>query len=163
MNKNIDYLLTRGPSMVIENIGKIQNKIAKVIDDTLNVDMSNLCSDSALTPAADFYEEDNVYHIDIDIPGVDAEEVELTCHANKLVVTGARKSTCDAEMPGSRDYITQEVSYGTFAREFEFPAEVNENKIKAIYANGILSIKVPRRESATKVKKIKIETVKETQ
>jgi HSP20 family protein len=169
MHKNIDYLLARGPMVVLDNINKIQNKVVKVIDDTLNIDLKKFCVLTDIMPAADFYEKDNNYIIDIDLPGVDIKHADINLHGDKLTVSGERKGTVkpkkavEVEESAAEEteddgitYFEQDISYGSFQRVFIMPSEVDDSRIKATYKNGVLTIKVPKAKES-KLKKIKIE------
>ena len=152
--------------VVLDNISKIQNKVVQILDDTLNIDLSGMCSDADIIPDADFCDKDKKFVIDIDLPGVDIKDVEITYHADKLTVKGSRKGAEPAaktDTEGESDiseekYICQEISYGTFERSFDLPAEIDETHAKATYKNGVLSIAIPKtKPSESKLKKIKIE------
>jgi HSP20 family protein len=162
MQKNIDYLLTKGPMMVLKNINKIQNKVVKMLDDTLNLDLKGCSRHAGFIPLADFCEKGANYLIDIDLPGVDIKEVEITFKGNELTVSGQREC-CAEEVPEGEECaedvccIEQEICYGNFERAFCMPSEVEEGKIKASYKDGVLSIIVPKTKES-KAKKVKIET-----
>jgi len=163
MQKNIDYFLTKGPMAVLENINKIQNKVVKILDDTLNIDLKSCVSHTDFTPAADFYENDTTFHIELDLPGMHIKDIDITLNHDRLVVLGLRKSPHkpvseeELEEEPSDRYIEKDIDYGSFERIFCLPAEVDESKIKASYHNGVLNITVPKVKES-KLKKIKIET-----
>lgn len=165
MQRDLDNLLSKGPLMVLNNINKVQNKISRILDDTLNMDIRG-CT-GARVPAADFYDKGDKYVIDIDVPGADPEKVEITSHVGKLRVSYDRVNPNKPKVVEEGDegeeeafednYLLQDIKYGKFERTFDIPSEVDESKVKAAYKEGVLSITVPKIKEA-KAKKIKIET-----
>ncbi len=160
MNQDIESLLGKGPSILLNNINKIQDKVVRAIDDSLNIGLK-CCK---VRPVANFYEKAANYIIDIDLPGMDIKDIDISCHADRLIISGERKEPEEAaageegdDEGGGISYIRQEIAYGGFERVFCLPAEVDENKVKAMYKNGILSVTIPKAKTS-KAKKIKIET-----
>lgn len=88
-----------------------------------------------------------------EIPGMKKEEIKLQVTGDSLTITGEKKYeniTKDATV-----YVN-ECSYGKFQRVINFPTEVQANKAKATYENGILMIKLPKSEEC-KLREIPIE------
>ncbi len=105
-------------------------------------------------PAVDIKEEEDRYLIQVDLPGVDPQDVEVTLENNVLTIRGERKTEAEEKREG---YYRVERVYGSFFRSFTLPAEVDEEKIEASYKDGVLTISVPKRpEAVKKAKKIEI-------
>ena len=97
-------------------------------------------------PAAEGRIEDGAYVIQLALPGVDPKGVEVTLMDNVLTVKGERKADYDTT---GKDYFVREVVYGTFRRSFELPEGVDDAKVEAKYANGMLEVRVPAPRVAT--------------
>ena len=97
-------------------------------------------------PAAEGRIEDGSYVIQLALPGVDPKDVSVTLMDNVLTVKGERKT--DHDTPG-KEYFVREVAYGTFQRDFSLPEGVDDAKVEAKYAHGMLEVTVPKPHAAT--------------
>jgi HSP20 family protein len=91
----------------------------------------------------DIYEKDNSIIINADLPGIKKEDISVDITGKLVTLGGERKS--DEEIKEANFY-RRERSYGRFQRTFNLPFEVNENKVKATYNNGILKLEIPKPE-----------------
>jgi HSP20 family protein len=89
-----------------------------------------------------------------ELPDVKPEDIQVTIEEGVLVIKGERKFEEEVQ-EGS--YTRFERQYGSFERRFSLPSSINPDKIKADYKNGILTLRVPKKEEA-KPKSIKIES-----
>ncbi len=93
-------------------------------------------------PAADVYEDRGHYFIELELPGVLIEDVELTCEANVLRVSGERKPVMEL----TRESVHRMERYlGPFGREFTFPEALDPTRVEAHMEAGVLSVKIPKR------------------
>mgnify|MGYP003546421188 CR=1 FL=1 len=100
------------------------------------------------TPASDIYETDAGYLIAMDLPGIDREALEIDVDDDRLIVKGVRAI---AESKQHRN----ERPRGKFLRTFSVPGSVDLGKIGAEYKDGVLQIRLPKRNEQ-KPKKIDI-------
>ena len=131
------------PSDVIN----MQREINRMFDSFFR---GGLSEDDALvasdwSPAVDIAEHDNEYTVKLELPGVSKEDVKITMQNNVLTVRGEKRK--EKETKGS-SYHRVERSYGTFQRNFTLPSTVKADKIDASYAEGILTIVLPKAEEA---------------
>ncbi len=103
------------------------------------------------TPAADIEEEETHYRVTLDAPGLKREEIQIEVADQQLWITGERK----ALDPGKSTSLYSERNFGKFQRSFKLPVHVDSGKIEAQYLDGVLSLKIPKAESA-KPRQIKI-------
>ena len=94
------------------------------------------------TPAVDIRESDSEYLIDVELPAVAAEEVNVNVKDGVLAVTGERKYEKETEGKVHR----VERRYGRFSRSFRLPEDADESNIEAQAKNGVLHLKVHKRE-----------------
>ncbi len=104
------------------------------------------------TPAVDIAEHENEYFVKLELPGVSKDDVKITMQDNILTVRGEKKK--ERENKGS-GFHRVERSYGAFQRNFTLPSTVKADKIDASYADGILTIILPKAEEA-KPKQIEV-------
>jgi HSP20 family protein len=99
----------------------------------------------AWAPLVDIYEQDGNLVLKAELPGVDPKDVDIRVENNVLMLRGERK--LDAQV--KRDsYHRVERAYGQFTRSFTLPTVVDTEKIDAQYKDGVLSVTLPKKESA---------------
>ncbi|MGK2963805.1 MAG: Hsp20/alpha crystallin family protein [Gemmatimonadaceae bacterium] len=95
------------------------------------------------TPAVDVRESDNELTLEVELPGIQPEDVEITAENGVLTVRGEKRSERKEGDESSR-YHMVERSYGSFVRSFQLPPGLDESKIEASYNDGILSVQIPK-------------------
>lgn len=100
----------------------------------------------------DIYEENDMYHIEIDLPGFKREHLNIEYNNGYLSVVATKKETVERE---SKNFIRKERTYGSYKRQF-YVGEVEYNKINAKYKDGILYIDVTKSDSNKNKKTIEI-------
>lgn len=110
-----------------------------------------------MMPRIDFEEADNQYLIHADIPGLDANEIELEVANNVLTIRGERESIQDNQQKRGKMH-TIERTYGAFQRVVPLPDDCDENDIEANYVNGVLTVTIGRQQQyqQNQVKKIQV-------
>ncbi len=96
-------------------------------------------------PPLDVEETDKEVFIRAEIPGVKADELELSIHDNTLVISGEKKESQEKHDKG---YIYQERRFGSFRREVQLPSAVDENDVKAEYKDGVLHVQLKKSQEA---------------
>ena len=92
------------------------------------------------TPAADVYNRETEYLILIDLPGIERDALEISLDDNRLLVRGVRNIEQDTAQRIER-------KQGRFLRRFgPLPSTVDQSAIAAEYKDGVLSIRLPKRE-----------------
>ncbi len=99
-------------------------------------------TNEAFTPAVDVVEEKDALLLKAEIPGVRAEEVDVSVHGNVLTLKGERKLSNDEKREGFRRI---ERSYGSFSRSFTLPDTIELEKVGAELRDGILTVRLPKR------------------
>lgn len=110
---------------------------------------------SPVFPAVNVWSNEHETIVSAELPGVDPKEVSISVNENVLTIEGDRKAD---ELSEADIQIRRERSVGAFSRSLRLPFEVETDKITARYENGLLHVRLPRRE-ATKPRKIEITTV----
>jgi HSP20 family protein len=94
------------------------------------------------------------YEINIELPGVKLEDVDVSVHDNSLLVHGEKRF--EREEKG-RSYFFSEREYGAFQRSFRLPADANSSQIDAAFNDGVLQIKIAKQApSQSAGKKIEV-------
>jgi HSP20 family protein len=107
------------------------------------------------TPAVDLYEEKDDIVVKADLPGMEKDNIEVNISDNRLTIKGEKKEEQEIK---KENYYRSERSYGSFVRTLELPTEVQADKVKAAFKNGVLEIRLPKTEEAKKKEtKVKVE------
>ena len=101
---------------------------------------------SGYVPRADVVETENEFEVCIDLPGLGPDEVNVELTGGELWISGERKK--EKEQEEGTTYHRMERRHGTFKRVLPLPAAVNEDKVEATFARGVLRITVPKTEKA---------------
>ncbi len=112
---------------------------------------SNLAS---FVPSVNTRESDDAYYIEVDLPGIKKEDIEITTEDNVLTISGERKYKDEVK---EDDYYKVESRYGKFSRSFTLPEKVDVEKIQAESRDGVLEVVIPKlKEEENKPRKIEI-------
>jgi HSP20 family protein len=104
-------------------------------------------------PIVDIEEDNDSIMVKAEIPGMQKEDIKVSVQSNILTITGERKHESETK---NKTFHRVERSYGKFSRMITLPTDVDSDKVKANYKDGILSITLPKPE-ATKPKHIDVE------
>jgi len=96
-------------------------------------------------PPVDIAEEKDRITLTAELPGFAPDQVEVQMEGGVLTVKGERKMEEEKE---GRNYHRVERAYGHFLRSFTLPNNVDRDAIKASFADGLLTIELPKREEA---------------
>ncbi len=100
----------------------------------------------------DLKETDDEYILKVELPGLEKDDVQIALEQNVLTIRGEKK---EEEAKENESFHKKEIRYGWFERSFTLPGDINEKKINAKMKNGVLTIHVPKKETA-KPKRIPI-------
>jgi HSP20 family protein len=107
-------------------------------------------------PAVELTENATEFVVIAELPGMKPAEVTVECEDDTLTIRGSKEEEKKAEKEKNRVHL-YERSFGTFFRSFAFPKPVNAEKIVAEFANGMLTIHIPKAEEVKSMaKKIEI-------
>jgi HSP20 family molecular chaperone IbpA len=103
------------------------------------------------TPKVDIWETEAGYHIEVEMPGVEKEGVDVKLEKGVLSILGR----VQAEDTLGFEKVYSEYEFGNYERQFQISEIIDETKVKAVIKNGILQVELPKRESA-KPKRIEV-------
>ena len=106
------------------------------------------------SPSVDIFETENDLVLKADLPDVKLEDIEVRVENQTLTLKGERKFEKDEN---TRGHHRIERQYGTFVRSFTVPGSVDPERVAAEYKNGVLTVKLPKKEAA-KPRQVKIES-----
>jgi|Deesub1362A_J573_1020465.scaffolds.fasta_scaffold32737_1 HSP20 family protein len=135
-----------------KEISSLREEIDKLFDSFFGR-KSFLFETESFIPACDLEETEDAFIVTAELPGMKKEDIKITVDEDGLTISGERKR--EKEEKG-KTYHRIERSYGRFQRYIPFPKEVQPEKAKATYKDGILKIEIPKSDKV-KPKEIKIE------
>ncbi len=95
-------------------------------------------------PAIDIQEQNDAFRVCASLPGVRPEDVRIETRGNQVTINGQVRQEQEAERG---NYLLRERRVGQFSRTFTLPTEVNADTAEATFANGILTLRLPKTET----------------
>ena len=108
---------------------------------------SSIWGFNSAVPAIDQSEDEAAYHVAVELPGIEKKDVEISLADNVLTIRGERELDKEEK---EQSYYLRERAHGTFRRSLSFPVQIDENKVKASFADGVLSITLLKTKEAQK-------------
>jgi HSP20 family protein len=132
----------------------IQDRMNRLFEQTLSRSRGDEgVSATSWTPAVDIYETADTIVMKAELPGVAREDIQIQINENTLTLQGERRFAKDVR---EENYLRLERAYGGFHRSFTLPATVQQDKIRALFKDGVLELTLPKAEDS-KPKRISIE------
>jgi HSP20 family protein len=101
-------------------------------------------------PVYDIVENENEFIVDFHLAGVKKEDVTITTEKDELSIKAERKEVKDLK------YNRKESYYGVYEKTFSLPNTVDKDNINASFADGVLTLKIPKLKVAPKLSKSQI-------
>ena len=134
----------------------LQDRMNRLFDQALSrtrTDDEEGLTASMWSPAVDIFETPDSIVMKAELPGVSREHIDIQVRDNTLTLKGERKFEREVK---DENYLRIERSYGAFQRAFSLSTVIQQDKIKAVFKDGVLEVTMPKAEEA-KPKKLKIE------
>lgn len=146
--KNRDLFLDSFDNM--SNFEDEITKLFKPISKLTGIDRGLF--NSNWNPSIDVYESDDAVLIKADIPGLKRDEIDVSIDKDLLTIKGEKRR--EDEFNEKNSYRSERF-YGSFSRTVQLHSEVDNEKVEATYKDGVLELKLPKKEEA-KTKRISV-------
>ncbi len=103
-----------------------------------------------VSPSVDIFEEGDEIVVKSELPGMKKDDIDIRLTEDSITISGEKKKEEKVER---KDYYRLERSYGSFCRSFRLPTEIQIDKAKAQFKDGILEVRIPKSEEAKKKEK----------
>jgi HSP20 family protein len=144
-------LVKRDP---FRDVGTIRDDIDRIFDGFFGrIRPGRITLESHWTPLIDLEETEDSVRVRAELPGMRKEEIKISLDGDHLHLSGERKREKEEK---EKTYHRIERSYGRFERVIPLPTEVEKEKVKAVYTDGVLQITLPKSENV-KPKEIAID------
>jgi HSP20 family protein len=127
-------------TMPVEVLRELEGQIRRFVNERLR---NSSWFESGWMPELDLSESDSAYTLEMDLPGLAREAVELEVAGNVLTVRGERKNPRAA---GPEAYRYRERRFGRFERSFPLATKLQEDMATARFENGVLTVTLPKAE-----------------
>jgi len=105
-------------------------------------------------PPAEIHETEDQIQLKIELPGLEAKDLDVQVTAESVAIRGERRSETKVEEKGM---VRSEFRYGQFQRVIPLPTRIQNDKVTAEFANGILALTLPKaEEEKNKVVKVNL-------
>ena len=124
-----------------------QRAAERLLGDAFHATQSSLpwLSKGLLTPTLDITETDKAFAVRIELPGIAANDVEVSTQNGSLMVRGEKKAEKTQE---NESCLRRECTYGSFERVVALPKEADMTKAEATFKNNVLTIQIPKTAKA---------------
>jgi HSP20 family protein len=116
--------------------------------DILGYTKKELSKLESTLPSANIDESEKEYTIELAVPGLKKEELNVELRQNVLTISSEHEEEKE-EKDEKRNFLRKEFSYRSFKRSFQLPESADNSKVEAIYDNGILRIEVGKKRIET--------------
>ncbi|MFQ5839912.1 MAG: Hsp20/alpha crystallin family protein [Candidatus Methylomirabilales bacterium] len=138
-----------------QDLMTIRDRMNRLFEETLTRgrDREEPAALGSWVPAVDIYETADSIVLKAEVPGARREDIDIQVRDNTLILRGERRVEKDVQ---EENYLRVERSYGAFHRAFTLPTIIQQDKIKAVFKDGVLEVSLPKAEEA-KPKRVKVE------
>ncbi|WP_315791040.1 Hsp20/alpha crystallin family protein [Fischerella sp. JS2] len=134
-----------------QEINALQSQLNRLFDESF-IPSGLWKDDDVKVPAAELQETEEAILLKLEIPGMEAKDLDVQVTEDAVYVSGERKSESKTEEKG---YTKSEFHYGKFQRVIPLPARIQNTNVTADYKDGILNLTLPKTE-AEKNKVVKV-------
>jgi HSP20 family protein len=111
-----------------------------------------------LAPHMDVSETDKELRIQAELPGVSENDIDVSLHEDVLTIRAEKKQERKEEREGVH---FSERAFGTFQRSLRLPFQVNPDQVQARFANGVLSVTLPKTQPQERSRRIQIQSAQQ--
>jgi HSP20 family protein len=135
----------------IMSLVRFSNQMPSLFDRFLENDLfdwsnRNYSTTNTTLPAVNIKEDNDGFEVEMSVPGLDRKDFNIELNNSVLTISSEKK--VENETKEGQRFARREFSYQSFSRSFTLPDTVEDDKIKAKYENGILSVSIPKKEEA---------------
>ena len=137
-----------------QEMNSLGSQLNHLFDDALTFDNLGDFGNFALVPAAELTQTDDAVHLKLEVPGMEAKDLDIQVMADRVAISGERKSEIKTEEDGR---TRSEFRYGKFERVIPLPVRIQNTNVTADYKDGILNLTLPKsEEEKNKVVKVNL-------
>ncbi|MGZ3723004.1 MAG: Hsp20/alpha crystallin family protein [Bdellovibrionales bacterium] len=139
---NLPSVFRRSGNEAIRGLARLQNDFESLLQELTE---EPRFEGAEFSPSCELTEDKANYIVKFDMPGVKKEDINIEVDGRELSVSAERRSEKRSDEK-KRHYT--EISYGSYQRSFTLPSSIDEKRVGAKFDNGVLTLTVPKTESA---------------
>jgi HSP20 family protein len=132
--------------LTTRNLGMLDRMLT--MDRVFDQALGNAAASRVWVPTMDVAERRDAYVVQVELPGLAPEQVDVSFEKNVLTVRGTKPASFDVAAEGELRIFAAERVSGTFERSVRLPEFVDAERISANFTHGLLTITVPKAEAA---------------
>ena len=137
-----------------QEMSSLQRQLNHLFDDVVTPSKWNDFPSLAKVPAAELTDKEDALHLKLEVPGMEAEDLDIQVTADSVSISGERKEESKSEEKG---VTRSEFRYGSFSRVIPLPARIENSNVTAEYKDGILNLTLPKsQEEKSQVVKVNV-------
>ena len=121
----------------------LQRELERMQENPLGLNLG--FSSRGVFPAVNIFSEKDDCVVRLEVPGVPPDQITVETQGRTLTVAGKRDSTA----PEGSGFHRRERDCGAFSRSLQLPDDLDVVRTEAVYAHGLLTLRVPKKEAAT--------------
>ncbi|MGF1540117.1 MAG: Hsp20/alpha crystallin family protein [Pleurocapsa sp.] len=131
-------------------MNSLQRQLNRLFDDVLTPNNWEGFDNISKIPAAELTETDDEIHLKLEVPGMEAKDLDVQVMVDRVAISGERKSEV-------KEKTRSEFRYGKFSRVIPLPVKIQNTNVTADYKDGILNLTLPKaEEEKNKVVKVNL-------
>ena len=137
-----------------QEMSHLQRQLNRLFDDVLMPETLSDFNTLSKVPAVELTEDDDTLNLKLEVPGMEAKDLDIQVTVDRVSISGERKSETKSEENGR---TRSEFRYGKFSRVIPLPTKIQNTNVTAEYKDGILNLTLPKaEEEKTKVVKVNL-------
>ncbi|GAB3502001.1 Hsp20/alpha crystallin family protein [Spirosoma knui] len=136
----------------MNSVMRSNNNIPSLIENFFGRDINDFFNPASSAmhnvPAVNVIEHSDGFRIEVAAPGLKKEDFKLGLNHNNLTISAYQETQKEEQEKSTEKYARREFSYSSFQRTFTLPSSIDADAIQASYADGVLTINLPKREEA---------------
>ena len=137
-----------------QEMSSLQRQLNRLFDDAFTSESWGEWSNLSKVPAAELTETDDALLLKLEVPGMEAKDLDIQVTADSVSISGERKEETKSEEKG---VTRSEFRYGKFSRVIPLPVKIQNTNVTAEYKDGILNLTLPlAQEEKNKVVKVSL-------
>ena len=146
-----------------QEVNSLQRQLNRLFDDAFVPANRDDLSNFSIIPAAELTQTNEAVHLKLEVPGMEAKDLDIQVTVDRVAISGERKSETKSEEDGKTRLcgavsFRTEFRYGKFSRVIPLPVKIQNTNVTAEYKNGILHLTLPKaEEEKNKVVKVNLD------
>ena len=129
-------------NQALKNLREVEKEVERLLKDFfVSKNPMLMVSQNGWLPHIDVYETEDAFIVKVELAGVGKEDVRIFVDDRVVAISGKRTDDCEEDR---KHFHLAEISYGTFLRKIELPADLDNEKVSARFDRGLLKIHIPK-------------------